>query len=180
MAQELYDALLEAETWRTDPYVCPKNAKRYNTVDERGKNIGNGLVNIDAMRVITWIGLEPAVKVPGRKKKMTVYGFHSLRHSFASHCAQAGVPKAVLLSILGTESDIADKYYTHVGEEAQQRAIELISNTITSKTLAEKIDEAISILKNEKPTESSWNKLINLSTIGKLLIYKSGRRTTLH
>ena len=59
---------------------------------------------------------------------MTIYGFHSLRHSFASFCAEAGVPKAVLLSILGTDSKIADKYYTHVSEESQRKAIEAISS----------------------------------------------------
>ena len=50
---------------------------------------------------------------------MVVYGFHSLRHSFASFCAEAGVPKAVVVSILGANSDIIDQFYTHVGEDAQ-------------------------------------------------------------
>ena len=63
---------------------------------------------------------------------MTVYGFHSLRHSFASFCAEAGVPKATLLSILGTESEIADKYYTHVSDESQWKAIEAISGKTAS------------------------------------------------
>jgi hypothetical protein len=52
-------------------------------------------------------------------KKLTVYRF-----SFASHCAEAEVPKAVVLSILGTNSDIVDKHYTHIGEEAQEKAIQ--------------------------------------------------------
>ena len=122
MAPELYTALTEARKWRTDQYVTPKTAARYNKTNAEGKNVGNNLVNLDVLRVIRWIGLEPSVDVPGRKKKMTVYGFHSLRHSFASFCAEAGVPKAVLLSILGTDSEIADKYYTHVGDESQRKA----------------------------------------------------------
>jgi integrase len=56
------------------------------------------------------------------KKSVTVYGFHSLRHSFASHCAEAGVPEAVAQSILGAASDIIDKYCVHIGEEAQFKA----------------------------------------------------------
>ncbi|MBO4632275.1 MAG: tyrosine-type recombinase/integrase, partial [Lentisphaeria bacterium] len=123
LAPQLYDALIEAQRWKCNQYVCPKTAERYNKTDEDGKNVGNNLVDKDVLRVIRWIGLEPSVAVPGRKKKMTVYGFHSLRHSFTSFCAEAGVPKAVLLSILGTESEIADKYYTHVGNEAQEKAI---------------------------------------------------------
>ena len=100
-------------------------------------------MDLDVLRVIRWIGLEPSVSVPGRKKKMTVYGFHSLRHSFASFCAEAGVPKAVLLSILGTDSEIADKYYTHVGNEAQEKAIEAISGTIFQNSDKTKIQKAL-------------------------------------
>ena len=149
MAEELFQVLTEAQTWREDHYVSPKSAARYNKLNRQGKNVGNNLVNIDVLRVIKWIGLEPSVNVPGRNKKMTVYGFHSLRHSFASFCAEAGVPKAVLLSILGTDSDIADKYYTHIGEQAQQQAIAAISNHNSEKKSAQKkIDAAIALVKN--------------------------------
>ena len=79
MAPELLDVLYEAQQWRQNDYVCPNVAARYNQENEAGKNTGNNLVNIDALRVIKWIGLEPSVKVPGRKKKVTVYGFLSMR-----------------------------------------------------------------------------------------------------
>ena len=148
MAEELFQVLTEALEWREDQYVCPKSAARYNKQNREGKNVGNNLVNIDVLRVIRWIGLEPSISVPGRNKKMTVYGFHSLRHSFASFCAEAGVPKAVLLSILGTDSDIADKYYTHVGEDAQQLAIIAISDIRNGKSAQEKVSAALALLKN--------------------------------
>ena len=127
IAEPLLAVLQEARKWQTDSYVCPKVAARYQVVDERGKEIGDSLVNIDVLRVIKWIGLEPSVATPGRKRKATVYGFHSLRHSFASFCAEAGVPKAVVVSILGADSSIIDRFYTHVGEDAQRAAIEAIS-----------------------------------------------------
>lgn len=156
LAQPLYDALLQAQAWRCDQYVCPKTAARYNKTDADGKNTGNGLVDIDVLRVIRWIGLEPSVAVPGRKKKMTVYGFHSLRHSFASFCAEAGVPKAVLLSILGTDSEIADKYYTHVGDEAQQKAIEAITG-FTEPTAADiRIQRALTLLDTVPDPQSDF------------------------
>ncbi len=82
--------------------------------------------------MIKWIGLEPSVATPGRKRKATVYGFHSLRHSFASFCAEAGVPKAVVVSILGADSSIIDRFYTHVGEDAQRAAIDAISGGIST------------------------------------------------
>ena len=154
MAPELYTALIEAKKWRTDQYVTPKTAARYNKTNAEGKNVGNNLVNLDVLRVIRWIGLEPSVDVPGRKKKMTVYGFHSLRHSFASFCAEAGVPKAVLLSILGTDSEIADKYYTHVGDESQRKAVEAIRSRSGEKSAQAKIDEVLTLLdSNPKPTQ---------------------------
>ncbi len=143
MASQLHDALMEAQQWKCNQYVCPKTAARYNKTNADGKNVGNNLVDKDVLRVIRWIGLEPSVSVPGRKKKMTIYGFHSLRHSFASFCAEAGVPKAVLLSILGTESEIADKYYTHVGNEAQEKAIAAISGTAFENPDKIKIKKAL-------------------------------------
>lgn len=146
MADSLFQVLKEALEWKTDQYVCPNAAARYSRTDANGKNVGNNLVNLDVLRVIRWIGLEPSVAVPGRNKKMTVYGFHSLRHSFCSFCAEAGIPKAVLLSILGTDGDIADKYYTHVGEQAQREAIEAISQSGKSKTAQEKIDLVLDLL----------------------------------
>ncbi len=150
LAAQLYDTLIEAQKWKCNQYVCPKIAARYNKTDETGKNIGNNLIDLDVLRVIRWIGLVPSVSVPGRKKKMTVYGFHSLRHSFASFCAEAGVPKAVLLSILGTESEIADKYYTHVGNEAQEKAIAAISGTVFENPDKAKIQKVLDFI-GQKP-----------------------------
>ena len=167
MAPELYTALTEARKWRTDQYVTPKTAARYNKTNAEGKNVGNNLVNLDVLRVIRWIGLEPSVDVPGRKKKMTVYGFHSLRHSFASFCAEAGVPKAVLLSILGTDSEIADKYYTHVGEESQRKAIEAIRGRGGEKSAQERIDEVLTLLdSNPKPTKELLNTITTILRSG--------------
>lgn len=150
IAPQLLDVLYEAEKWKQNEYVCPNVAARYNQENKSGKNTGNNLVNIDALRVIKWIGLEPSVEVPGRKKKVTVYGFHSLRHSFVSHCAEAGIPVATVKSILGTNSEIIDKYYTHVGDEAQEKAIMAVSGE--SKTLPdrERINKALKLIDSLK------------------------------
>ena len=146
IAPKLLEVLKQAREWQTNHYVCPNVAQRYNKVDAKGKNTGNNLVNIDVLRVIKWIGLEPSVDVPGRNKKVTVYGFHSLRHSFVSHCAEAGVPKAVVLSIIGANSEIVDKHYTHIGEEAQEKAIMAISGTYASISDRERIEKALAII----------------------------------
>ena len=142
IAPLLYQVLLEAQERKVDAYVNPNVAVRYKQTDKRGKCIGDGLVNIDTMRVIRWIGVETSVAVEGRKKKTTVLGFHSLRHSFASFCAEAGVPKAVVTSILGANSEIIDSFYTHVGEDAQRAAVEAISGSAESTPVA-KIKRAL-------------------------------------
>ena len=149
IADKLYEALLEAEKWRYDQYVTPKTAVEYHRKRAKdGSLTDNCCVDKAVLKPIQWIGLEPSVTVPGRKKKMNVYGFHSLRHSFASFCAEAGIPKAVLLSILGTNSEIADKYYTHVSEESQKRAIEAISSRGASSS-QDKIDRVLKLLMPE-------------------------------
>ena len=131
-----------ALAWKTKEmdYVCPNIAARYNKTNAIGKNVGNNLVNIDMLRVIRWIGLEPSVAVPGRNKKVTVYGFHSLRHSFASFCAEAGGPQATVVSILGADSEIVNKYYTHVGDEAQRQAIAAITGELGGKSAQQRIN----------------------------------------
>jgi len=78
--------------------------------------------------VLRYVGLEPSVDVEGRDRKLTVYGMHSFRHGFASHCAETGVPRAVCASILGTDANIIDAYYVHIGEEAKEKAIMAFSS----------------------------------------------------
>ena len=167
IADELYFVLDEAKKWKTDQYVCPLTAARYNKTDAKGKNVGNNLVNLDVLRVIRWIGLEPSVPVEGRNRNVTVYGFHSLRHSFASFCAEAGVPKAVLLSILGTDSDIADKYYVHIGEDAQRSAIRAISGESSINTLKDRVQKVISLLDSKpEPSQEILAKIRKMLTQG--------------
>lgn len=127
IAPKLLDALRGAKDWKRDSYVLPNIARRYSATDSKGRAVGIGRVNYIIMKIIRRSGIEPQAKVPGRRKAVTVYGFHSLRHSFVSFCIEHNIPKAVAVSILGADSDIIDQYYTHIGEEAQEQAIQLIS-----------------------------------------------------
>ena len=148
IAPPLLEVLQVALAWKKSDadYVCPNVAVRYNKTNAVGKNVGNNLVNIDMLRVIKWIGLEPSVTVPGRDKKVTVYGFHSLRHSFASYCAEAGVPQATVISILGADSEVITRYYTHVGDDAQRQAIAAVSGGYLPGSAQAKIDEALELI----------------------------------
>lgn len=165
IAPKLREVLLEALSWKSSEldYVCPNVAVRYNKVNKAGKNIGNNLVNIDMLRVIRWIGLEPSVTVPGRDKKVTVYGFHSLRHSFASYCAEAGIAQATVVSILGADSEVVTKYYTHVGDEAQRQAIAAVSGITPVSPAQRKVDEALALINSS--TASSDETLAQVKAI---------------
>ena len=156
IAPPLLEGLEKALEWKEDgvnPYVCPKTARRYNIKNDRGKNIGNGLVNIDVLRPIKWIGLETSVKVEGRSHPVTQYGFHSLRHTFISFCAAADVPKSVVMSFVGADSDIIDKYYTHVGNDQQIKALEAVVDSMSKKTDAEKIQEVLEYIESQPKSE---------------------------
>ncbi|MEN9359308.1 MAG: hypothetical protein RL095_843 [Verrucomicrobiota bacterium] len=147
IAPPLLEALKEAKTWRKNAYVLPAVAQRYNTQDSAGKNRGAMLINFDIMRVVKWIGLDSNVKVPGRNRAITVYGFHSLRHSWASFAAESGVPKAVAQSILGAASEILDRYYIHIGEDAQIAAINTVSQHRNLEASPQKrIDRALALI----------------------------------
>ena len=157
IAPPLLEGLEKALEWKEDgvnSYVCPNTARRYNIKNERGKNIGAGLVNIDVLRPIKWIGLETSVKVEGRAHPVTQYGFHSCRHTFISFCAAAGVPKSVVMSFVGADSDIIDKHYTHVGTEQQIKALEAVVDSMSLKSDAEKIKEALDYIETQPDSEA--------------------------
>ena len=61
MADSLFQVLKDALKWKINQYVCPNVAARYNKTDVHGKNVGNNYVNLDVLRVIRWIVLEPSV-----------------------------------------------------------------------------------------------------------------------
>ncbi|MBO4632798.1 MAG: hypothetical protein J5858_12815, partial [Lentisphaeria bacterium] len=61
-------------------------------------------------------------------------------------CAEAGVPQATVVSILGADSKIVAKYYTHVGDEAQQQAIAAVTGSNLRDEAQKKIDEALNLI----------------------------------
>lgn len=159
MAQQLVEPIEKAKEWESDTYVLPALAKRYLKKNKDGKDVGSGMVNKDVMRVIeAALGEERVkVKLEERDKSVTVYGFHSLRHSFAQMCIDNNVPKAVAVSILGADSEILDRYYTHIGDEAQEQAMQLISGVGSS--LRQRHDKALEFLDGLKRKNKDIKKL---------------------
>jgi integrase len=147
IADELFTMLEKAESWRVNERVLPKTADRYSRKAADGTEIGVNLINKQILNLIEHVGLSPSVPVEGRRKKLTVYGVHSFRHAFASHCAETGIPRAVCASILGADADIIDSYYVHIGEEAQEKAIQSLSDR-NRQTPEERIQAALELIAN--------------------------------
>ena len=169
VAPQLAAVLKEAQQWKTSDmeYVCPKTAGRYLSENKKGKSYGNSLVNADVHRVIRWVVGETSVKVPGRDKAMTIYGFHSLRHSFVSMCAAMNIPKATVLSIIGDSAAIVDEFYTHVGDEAQIAAVEAVAGRIATRSPQERIDQALRYLDTlpDCPEKQKLREILTTETI---------------
>lgn len=169
VAPQLAAVLKAAQQWKTSDmeYVCPKTAARYLSENKLGKSYGNSLVNIDVRRVIRWVVGETSVKVPGRNKSLTIYGFHSLRHSFVSMCAAMNIPKATVLSIIGDSAAIVDEFYTHVGNEAQIAAVEAVAGRIATRSPQERIDQALRYLDTlpDCPEKQKLREILTTETI---------------
>jgi integrase len=144
VATRLLAALEQAKGWERDSYVLPNTAHRYLRTNRRGEEAGHHDVNVDVLQIIRATGLKTTRKVKGRGRAVTVYGFHSLRHSFVSFCIDHNIPRPVCVSILGADSAIVDQYYTHVDHEAQERAIRLIDGA--GATMKERYERALEYL----------------------------------
>ena len=64
--------------------------------------------------------------VDGRSRLATEASFHSLRHTFVSLAANAGVPLTIVQSIVGHTSIAMTRHYYHEYEDVLRRAVAAI------------------------------------------------------
>lgn len=67
-----------------------------------------------------------SVRIEGRRCKAPDATFHSLRHTFVSFSANAGIPLHIVQSIVGHESTAMTRHYYHENLEALQQAVNAI------------------------------------------------------
>ena len=65
-------------------------------------------------------------RLEGRSRKSVIASFHSLRHTFVSLSANAGVPLPVVQSIVGHCSTAMTRHYYHENEAVLRQAVEAI------------------------------------------------------
>ncbi len=116
----LRSALLWAKGWQKadSPYILPNVADRYMRNHDG--------VQKDVMKIIRIaLGVETSRDDTGtrRAKAANIYSLHSFRHTFVSFCANAGVPMAVVASIVGHGNPAMTRHYAHISAEAKGKAI---------------------------------------------------------
>lgn len=124
---DLRAALIEASEWKNrnnpgDDFILPALAYRYQ---KSGTRSG---IQKTVMRLIQYAtGLNIRQDRQGRGVlAANLYSLHSFRHTFVSFCADAGVPEAVVASIVGHDTIAMTRHYTHISTAAKSRAIGML------------------------------------------------------
>ena len=85
-------------------------------------------------------------KCEDRYMTPSLHGFHALRHTFVSFCANAGISLDICASIVGHSTVQTTQIYTHITEETKRKAL--------SRVFGEnKGDRAAALLKKASPEE---------------------------
>lgn len=112
---------LETPTSRTPTgtgYVNPTVAELYLN---RKWMVSDGL-----RRLFKAANISMSMRLEGRSRKSVIASFHSLRHTFVSLSANAGVPLPVVQSIVGHCSTAMTRHYYHENEDVLRQAVEAI------------------------------------------------------
>ena len=100
------------------PYVLPQIADQYRTCHWK--------IDHALKAILEDAGIAASVKIEGRRSATPDATFHSLRHTFVSFSANAGVPLPVVASIVGHTSTAMTRHYYHENEDALRRAVEAV------------------------------------------------------
>ena len=95
--------------------VLPETAARYRRDSSRRAKM--------IRRIFESCGISTRAKREPGKRAATDVGFHSLRHTFVSLSANAGVPLALVQSIVGHSSSAMTRHYFHASENALRNAV---------------------------------------------------------
>jgi len=113
----LYTILMENHS-SENKYVLPELATSY-TKDP-------GSVSKKIQKTFIKAGIKTTEKRERGVKDATVYGFHSLRHSFISLCAAGRIPQHVVREMVGHSSDAIHQIYQHADTEQKREAIDML------------------------------------------------------
>lgn len=102
-------------TFGTTGYLCPKLASKI-TGGRRG-------LSESFKRIVKKAGIDPMTVQGKGIRKFSRRTFHSLRHSFNSALANAGVAEEVRMKLTGHSSKVMNKNYTHLQDSTLKNAM---------------------------------------------------------
>ena len=117
----LADLLMQTPVEERTGYVLP-TVGAWAEVGAKGM----GRVHHRIGKIFKNAGIVMSVEVKGRSHKAPEATFHSLRHTFVSMSANAGVPLHIVQAIVGHESTAMTRHYYHENVAALQQAVEAI------------------------------------------------------
>jgi integrase len=103
-------------TFGTTGFLCPKLAAK-------GSGGKHGLSE-GFNRIVLKAGLDPMTVKGKGKRKFSRRTFHSLRHTFNSTMADAGVSPELRMTLTGHQSIEMNKRYTHLKMATLQKAVD--------------------------------------------------------
>ena len=83
-------------------------------------------VSHELARIFKAANITMSVRIEGRHRRTPEATFHSLRHTFVSFAANAGVPLHIVQSIVGHESTAMTRHYYHENLDALKSAVAAI------------------------------------------------------
>ena len=83
-------------------------------------------VSHELSRIFKAANIQTSVRLEGRHRRTPEATFHSLRHTFVSFAANAGVPLHIVQSIVGHESTAMTRHYYHENLTALKSAVAAI------------------------------------------------------
>ena len=114
----LMDELAGVRLSSSSLFVVPEIASQYSACHWR--------INQTLKTILADAGIASSVMLEGRRFATPDATFHSLRHTFVSFSANAGVPLPVVASIVGHSSTAMTRHYYHENEDALRRAVESV------------------------------------------------------
>lgn len=119
ISDQLYRLLIT--TPHTDSeYVFPKHADLYLTTQSA--------VSYRVKKFLNGLGIQTTRQVDGRTRVVSVKDLHSCRHTFCYYAGLAGIPLAVVQSIVGHMTPAMTEHYSaHASLEDKRRGMERLS-----------------------------------------------------
>ena len=142
-------------------YVLPELAELYQA--SKGKRVNNRIKT-----VFKHAGIKVTSSMEGRSRKVTDFGFHSLRHTFVSMAARAGIRQAVVQSIVGHTNAAMTAHYTHTNE-ADLRAAMAAFPAIVAGAAETRVERAEAVEVAEVPAEAETRPGSRLDALARLL-----------